>query len=73
MPLVYLVEAVNRVFVPSSAPAPKGNSKQMDSSAAVKNPSAQSHQVIAQGLEVVEDIKSMLKGLVALQKVDPAF
>lgn len=45
----------------------------MDSSAAVKNPSAQSHQVIAQGLEVVEDIKSMLKGLVALQKVDPAF
>lgn len=66
LPQVYLVEAVNRIALP--APMPKGQLAGPDS-----KPQAQPAQVMAAGLSVMEDIKAMLKGLVALQRVEPAF
>lgn len=70
LPQVYLVEAVNLISLPS--PNTKGLPPQQASETSKPQAQAQPAQVLAQGLDVIKEVKAMLKGIVTLQKVEPA-
>jgi hypothetical protein len=64
----WLVEAVNYVSLPTT------QSSQAQGKGTPAQPQTQSGgQALSQGLQVVEDVKALLKGLVDLQRVESAY